>query len=104
MTVRLSRRERDCLKALAAQETWPLRSTTGWLGEAAESNWVPRTRQLLRYLASLGLAVDESSTHIFPTKDGGAQMAPAERYRISDTGRTRAQRNETTPPKERRSR
>lgn len=86
---RLSRRERECLKALAAQGSWPQRTLTGWVGDAVNAEWLPKSRELLRALADLGLAVDESGRQ-FHTARGRTQLVYAHRYTISDAGRERA--------------
>lgn len=84
--IRLSRRERECLKALAAQGSWPQRTLTGWVGEAVNAAWLPKTRELLAELAARGLAIDESARQLH-TARGRTQFVHAHRYSISPAGR-----------------
>ena len=84
--VKLSRRERLVLAALARQTTWPQRTTTGWVGDAAQQDWVPASRKVLARLAQLGLAQDLSIDHIAAVGQR-LTMARGERYTITDAGR-----------------
>lgn len=84
MTPRLSRREREVLAAIGRQNVWPVATTTGWAGDAADKQWVPATRKVLAYLARLGLVVDESTSYMPGDVVG---MRRAARYRITEEGR-----------------
>lgn len=78
--MRLSRRQRDCLRALAVQGHWPGRATNGW-DRVAVGEWAKDTPRVLRGLVGLGLVVDESVRTI----DAG--LVRAQRFSISDAGR-----------------
>ncbi|QBP29754.1 hypothetical protein SEA_TYPHA_99 [Mycobacterium phage Typha] len=84
--MKLSRREREVLRALAKQTTWPARTTTGWIGAAAQQDWVPDTRKVLARLAGLGLVEDQSARHIAQV-GGRVTMATGSRFQITDRGR-----------------
>ncbi|AMQ67044.1 hypothetical protein SEA_BIPPER_109 [Mycobacterium phage Bipper] len=84
--MKLSRRERAVLGALARQGSWPQRTTTGWTGEAAQADWVPDSRKVLAQLASQGLVVDESRPSMVATGQR-VVMTKASRYSITDRGR-----------------
>ena len=90
--IRLSSRQRQCLKALARQGEWPATSGTyGWSHADGADSWAADTREILAALVRLGLAVDDSTLTVGSAigREGEAirGVGRTRRYVITAAGR-----------------